>query len=257
MIIDLRFGDTIEQMKLIPNKSIDFICCDLPYGTTKNHWDIVIPFDKLWEQYERIIKNNGAIALFGQGLFFIDLINSNRKLFRYDLVWDKQLTSGFLNANRMPLRVHENIAIFYKQPPIYNSQYTEGKPLHSKGKSYLNKEHKNENYGKFKMIEDINVGNTQKHSKSIISFQKPHPSKSLHPTQKPVELIGWLIMSYSNENDTVLDNTFGSCTTGIACINTNRNFIGIENNIHYFNISLKRINEKQKEKEFILLNSMI
>ena len=255
MTIDLRYGDTIEQMKLIPDKSIDFICCDLPYGTTQNKEDIIIPFDKLWEQYERIIKDNGAIVLFGQGLFFVDLINSNRKLFRYDLVWDKQLISGFLNANRMPLRVHENIAVFYKQLPTYNPQYTEGKPLHSKGKSYLNKEHKNENYGKFEMTDDNRAGSTQKHPKSIISFQKPHPSIAKHRTEKSIEMLEWLINSYSNEGDIILDNTFGSCTTGIACINTNRNFIGIENNMDYFNISLKRVEEKRKEKEFNLITS--
>ena len=247
--IELIQGYCLEKMKDIPDKSIDMILCDLPYGITQNKQDIIIPFDKLWEQYERIIKDNGAIVLFGQGLFFVDLINSNRKLFRYDLVWDKQLISGFLNANRMPLRVHENIAIFYKKLPTYNPQCTEGKPLHSKGKAYLDKEHKNENYGKFKMTDDSRAGSKQKHPKSIISFPKPHPSIAQHRTEKSIEMLEWLIKSYSNENNTILDNTFGSCTTGIACINTNRNFIGIENNMDYFNISLKRVEEKRKEKE--------
>ena len=165
----LFWADCFDVFPLIADKSIDMILCDLPYGTTQNKYDIILPFDKLWEQYERIIKDNGAIVLFGQGLFFVDLINSNRKLFRYDLVWDKQLISGFLNANRMPLRVHENIAVFYKKLPTYNPQY--------------------------------------------------------------------------------------SCTTGIACINTNRNFIGIENNMDYFNISLKRVEEKRKEKDFNVVTS--
>ena len=169
--IKLYNGDCLEVMKDIPDKSIDAIIADLPYGTTQNRYDITLPFDKLWSQYERIIKDNGAIVLFGQGLFFVDLINSNRKLFRYDLVWDKQLISGFLNANRMPLRVHENIAVFYKKLPTYTPQYTDGKPLHSKGKSYLNKEHKNENYGKFEMTDDSRAGSTQKHPKVLSRFK--------------------------------------------------------------------------------------
>ena len=241
--IELIQGYCLEKMKDIPDKSIDMILCDLPYGITQNKQDIIIPFDKLWEQYERIIKDNGAIVLFGQGLFFVDLINSNRKLFRYDLVWDKQLISGILNANRMPLRVHENIAIFYKKLPTYNPQCTEGKPLHSKGKAYLDKEHKNENYGKFKMTDDSRAGSKQKHPKSIISFPKPHPSIAQHRTEKSIEMLGWLVSTYTNEGDTVLDNCMGSGTTGVACKNLNRSFIGIELDLEYFKIAEKRINE--------------
>ena len=245
---EILLGDCLELMKDIPSESIDMILADLPYGTTQNKQDITLPFDNLWEQYERIIKDNGAIVLFGQGLFFVDLINSNRKLFRYDLVWDKQLTSGFLNANRMPLRIHENIAVFYKQLPTYNPQYTEGKPLHSKGKSYLNKEHKNENYGKFEMTDDSRAGSTQKHPKSIISFQKPHPSKAQHRTEKSVEMLEWLIKTYTNENELVLDNTAGSGTTAIACLNTNRQFIVMEKEQKYYDIILKRVAEFNKNK---------
>ena len=135
-MIDLWLGDCLEKMKDIPNRSIDMIICDLPYEITANPFDIALSFDRLWQQYERIIKNNGCIALFGQGTFYVDLVNSNRKLFRYDLVWDKGLITGFLNAKQMPLRQHEQIAIFYKKQPVYNPQYTEGKPLHSKGKKY-------------------------------------------------------------------------------------------------------------------------
>ena len=138
--MQLYKGNCLEIMTKIPNKSVDMICCDLPYGTTQNKLDIVIPFEPLWEQYERIIKDDGCIALFAQGLFYVDLVNSNRKLFRYDLVWDKVLVSGFLNAKRMPLRQHEQIAIFYKKLPLYNPQFTQGKPLHSKGINYMNKE---------------------------------------------------------------------------------------------------------------------
>ena len=248
MINKIYNEDCLIGMQRIPDKSIDMILCDLPYGTSACKWDVVIPFEPLWEQYKRIIKDNGAIVLFGQGLFFVDLINSNRKLFRYDLVWDKQLISGFLNANRMPLRVHENIAVFYKKLPTYNPQYTEGKPLHSKGKSYLNKEHKNENYGKFEMTDDSRAGSTQKHPKSIISFQKPHPSKAQHRTEKSIEMLEWLIKTYTNEGETVLDNTMGSGTTGVACVNTNRNFIGMELDEGYFNIATNRIQEAKNNK---------
>ena len=140
--------DCLEGMKLLNDRSIDLICTDLPYGVTQNKSDIVIPFEPLWEQYERIIKENGAIVLFGQGMFYIDLVDSNRKLFRYDLVWDKILTTGFLNAKKMPLRQHEQIAVFYKKPPIYNPQFTVGKPLHSQGKACAGDEIVNNNYGK-------------------------------------------------------------------------------------------------------------
>ena len=132
-------GDCLEVMKTIPDKSVDMICCDLPYELTQNKDDIKIPFEPLWKEYERIIKDNGCIALFAQGLFYIDLVNSNRKLFRYDLVWDKVLTSGFLNAKRMQLRKHEQIAIFYKKLPTYTPQFSQGKPLHGKGTSYMDK----------------------------------------------------------------------------------------------------------------------
>jgi len=195
---NILHGDCLELMKDIPDKSIDMILCDLPYGTTKNKKDIILPFDLLWNQYERIIKDNGAIVLFSQGLFYVDLVNSNRKLFRYDLVWDKKLVSGFLNANRMPLRVHEQVAIFYKKLPTYNPQFTEGKPLNSKGSLYLTKDPKNENYSKFNNTDDSRAGSTQKHPKSIISFQKPHPSAALHRTEKSIECLEWFIKSFTN-----------------------------------------------------------
>lgn len=234
-------GDCLEVMDDIESESVDMILCDLPYGVTQNKSDVVIPFDKLWTQYKRIIKQNGAILLFGQGLFFVDLVNSNRKMYRYDLVWDKQLKSGFLNANRMPLRQHEQIAVFYKSLPTYNPQFTEGKPLHSKGSAYKTKEHKNQNYGKFHSMEDCRAGSTQKYPSSILSFQKPHPSVAKHRTEKPVELLEYLILTYTNSGETVLDNCMGGGSTGIAALNTNRKFIGIELDDHYFNIAKERI----------------
>ena len=242
-MIDIRQGDCLELMKDIPDESIDMILCDLPYGTTQNKSDIIIPFDKLWNNYERIIKDNGAIVLFAQGVFYVDLINSNRKLFRYDLIWDKVLTTGFLNAKRMPLRRHEQIAVFYKKLPKYNPQFTSGKPLHSKGKTYKDKPIVNQNYGVFHTADDSRAGSTEKYPTSILKFQKPHPSISVHRTQKPIELLEWLINTYTDEGETVLDNCMGSGSTGVACVNTNRNFIGYELDEKYFEIAEKRINE--------------
>lgn len=250
MQIDLIQGDCLYLMKKIPDSSVDMILCDLPYGVTQNKIDKCISFDKLWAEYERVIKPNGCIALFGQGLFYVDLVNSNRKMFRYDFVWDKKLTSGFLNAKRMPLRRHEQIAIFYKKQPTYNPQFTKGKPLHSKGINYINKEPKNQNYGVFYNTADERKGCTDKYPTSIIAFKKPHPSVAKHPTQKPVELLEYLIKTYTNEGDIVLDNCMGSGSTGVACINTGRNFIGIELDEKYFNIAKERIKEaKQKRKQ--------
>lgn len=235
--------DCLEGMKKIDDKSVDMICTDLPYGVTQNKSDIIIPFKPLWEQYERIIKDNGAIVLFGQGIFYIDLVNSNRKLFRYDLIWDKCLTSGFLNAKRMPLRQHEQIAVFYKKLPTYNPQFTEGKPLHSKGISYKNKEIKNQNYGKFNAADDIRSGSTQKYPTSIIRFQKPHPSITKHRTEKSIELLEWLIKTYTNPGDLVLDSCAGSCTTAVAALNTGRNYICFEKDKDIFEVGNKRVAE--------------
>lgn len=237
----LQQGDCLELMKDIPNKSIDLILCDLPYGTTRNSWDTVIPFEELWKQYNRIIKDNGAILLFAQGKFYVNLVSSNMKDFRYDIVWNKQLTSGFLNAKRMPLRKHEQIAVFYKHLPTYNPQFTEGKPLHSKGTAYKTKELTNNNYGDFNATDDSRAGSTDKYPTSIIDFQKPHPSVSVHPTQKPIELLEWLIKTYTNEGDTVLDNCMGSGSTGVACLNTNREFIGMELDEKYFQVACDRL----------------
>lgn len=245
--IQLFQGDCLELMKNIPDKSIDMILCDLPYGATQNPDDVVIPFDELWQDYERIIKDNGAICLFAQGKFYVDLVNSKRKLFRYDLVWNKQLTSGFLNANRIPLRQHEQIAVFYKKLPTYNPQFTQGKPLHSKGVSYKNKKAKNQNYGDFGVTDDSRAGSTEKYPTSILTFAKPHPSIAIHRTEKPVDLLEYLVKTYTNEGDIVLDNCMGSGSTGVACVNTGRNFTGIELNENDFNIAKIRIDEAVKE----------
>jgi len=254
--IDLRYGDTIEQMKLIPNKSINLICCDLPYGTTACPWDVIIPFDQLWEQYERIINDNGAIVLFGKQPFTTDLINSNRRLFKYELIWEKDKPNNFALANKQPMCYHENILVFYKKQPTYNKQMIEregkgvwrynfdishdNRTIHGTNKKYQGKKNKS-NY-------DIKL----KNPKSILYYDTGKRQQLLHPTQKPISLIEWIINTYTNEYDVVLDNTYGSCTAGVACIITNRNFIGIENNKNYFDISTVRITEMLKQKEFII-----
>ena len=240
-MVELLKGDCLELMKDINDKSIDMILCDLPYGVTQNKLDIVIPFDELWKQYELIIKDNGAIVLFAQGIFYIDLVNSNRKLFKYDLVWDKQLITGFLNAKRMPLRQHEQIAVFYKKAPTYNPQFREGQPLHTKGKKYIDKSVVNQNYGKYHSTDDSRAGSTKKYPTSILTFQKPHPSIAKHRTEKPVELLEYLIKTYTNEGETVMDNCMGCGNTGVACLNTKRNFIGMEINREYFKVASNNV----------------
>jgi site-specific DNA-methyltransferase (adenine-specific) len=237
--------DCLEGMKDIDDKSIDMILCDLPYGRTKNKWDSIIPFEKLWGQYNRIIKNNGCIALFADGLFMADLMISNRKMWKYNLVWNKVLTSGFLNANRMPLRQHEEICVFYKAQPTYNPQKVKGKPNHSKGKP---KDCKNNNYGSYEFVDNKELHGDMKHPTSIITFSKPHPSVMRHPTQKPVALFEYLIKTYTNEGETVLDNCMGSGTTAIACINTNRNYIGFELDPDYCKIAEERIRKAKLDK---------
>lgn len=248
-MIKLQHGDCLELMKSIPDGSVDMVLCDLPYGATQNSKDKPLPFPDLWREYKRVVKKDGCIALFAQGLFYIDLVNSNRKMFRYDLIWDKVLTSGFLNAKRLPLRRHEQIAIFYRKKPTYNPQFTTGKPLHSKGTAYLSKSTgANRNYGKYTALEDERKGSTQKYPTSIIPFQKPHPRYAKHETQKSVALCEWLIKTYTNEGDLVLDNCMGSGTTGVACVRTGRNFIGIEIDSSTYETAQREIQEAQYGK---------
>lgn len=243
--IELWQGDCLQLMDNIADKSVDMILCDLPYGVTaKNKWDIVIPFEPLWEQYKRIIRDNGCIALFADGMFMSNLMQSNKKMWRYNLVWDKELTSGFLNANKMPLRSHEEICIFYKKLPTYNPQFTEGQPLHGMGKKFSQEKNKNNNYGDFNSCNNPSAkreGDTKKYPKSIVKFVRPASCIMIHPTQKPVELLEYLIKTYTNENDLVLDNCMGSGSTGVAAKNLNRKFIGIELDENYFNIAKERI----------------
>lgn len=243
-MIKLINGDCIEVMKDMINRGVkvDMILADNPYQETANPNDKRIPMGEMWDCYNALIKDNGVIALFAQGLFYVDLINANRKYFRYDLCWDKQMTTGFLNSKRMPLRSHEQIAIFYKKLPYYNPIFEQGKPLHSKGKGYASKEIKNQNYGKFSHTDDARAGSTDKYPRSIWVCKKDHPSVVLHPTQKPVALLQKLIETYTRPGETVLDNCMGSCSTGVACLNTGRHFIGIEINREYYDIAQRRIN---------------
>lgn len=233
-------------MRELPDKSIDMILCDLPYGITKNKWDRSISFEKLWEAYKRIIKSRGVIALFGQGKFYLNLVSGNRQWFRYDLIWGKGHPTGFLNARRMPLRRHEQIAIFYEHLPKYRPQYTQGKPpLHSCGTAYYQKEATNRNYGKFCRKNDDRAGSTERFPTSILKFAK-NPSNAMHPTEKPVELLEYLIRMYTDENDVVLDNCIGSGSTALACIGTNRKFIGYEITEEYYAIARERIEQAKR-----------
>lgn len=225
-------GDCLELMKDIPDKSVDLILCDLPYGTTHNKWDTVISFDKLWAQYNRIIKDNGAILLFSQMPFGANLIMSNPKMFRYEWIWEKTQATGHLNAKKMPMKAHENILVFYKHLPTYNPQMRTG------FKAYTQKSGRaSSNYGS--QIQVITENNGERYPIDIVEFEKD--SDKLHPTQKPVVLLEYLIKTYTNEGDTVLDNCMGSGSTGVACKNTNREFIGMELDEKYFKIACDRI----------------
>lgn len=226
-------------MCLIPDKSIDMILCDLPYGqTTRNKWDTIIPFDKLWEEYERIIKNEGVVVLFANGMFTADLMKSKSKLWRYNLIWEKTTPTGFLNAKKMPLRNHEDICIFYKKLPTYNPQKTTGHIRKvSKAKHKINCINSTD-YGEHGLT---TYDSTERYPKSILKFATDKQKSALHPTQKPVAILEYLIKTYTNENELVLDNCIGSGTTAVACINTNRNYIGFELDENYFNIASERI----------------
>jgi site-specific DNA-methyltransferase (adenine-specific) len=263
-------GDCMEVMKDIPSGSIDMVLCDLPYGTTQNKWDSVIPLDKLWQEYERIIKNNGAIVLTSQGVFTAKLILSNEKLFKYKIVGIKSKSTNFLNSNIQPLRKHEDICIFYKKQPTYNPQMILGEP-YDKG---IRKDQYTGSYGDFKPRHVKSNG--ERYPVDVICYEetpfeefdyiytKTSESEGdvLHPTQKPVELGRYLIKTFSNENDIILDNTCGSGSFLVAAVLENRRYIGIEKNedvllhkktpIDYVELSKKRICAAQKQNRILL-----
>jgi DNA modification methylase len=235
--MQLIHGDCLEKMKDIPDKSIDMILCDLPYGTTACKWDVIIPFEPLWEQYKRIIKDRGAIVLFGSEPFSSYLRMSNIKDYKYDWKWDKVRGSNFATVKIRPFNSFEDIMVFYKNQPTYNPQMEEGKPYTQK-QGYVGEAKQTGLHRK----EVITVNNGERYPLSIIRFSK---EQGLHPTQKPVALLEYLIKTYTLEGETVLDNTMGSGSIGVACINTKRNFVGIEKDDKYFEIAKKRIEEVQ------------
>ena len=229
--------DCLIGMKEIPDKSIDMILCDLPYGTTRNKWDTAIPLNWLWDEYNRVIKDNGAIVLTAQTPFDKVLGVSNIENLKYEWIWQKPSGTGHLNAKKMPLKNHENILVFYKKLPTYNPQFTEGKVYKAKsGRA-------SSNYGPQKSVTTQNNG--QRYPLSVQNFNKEN---GLHPTQKPVTLFEYLIKTYTNEGETVLDNCMGSGTTAIACINTNRNYIGFELDEEYYNLANERISKTLKSE---------
>lgn len=242
--IELWQGDCLELMNNIPDKSVDAIITDLPYGTTQCKWDTIIPFEPLWKQYNRIIKDNGAIVLFGTEPFSSHLRLSNLKNYKYDWIWDKVKGTGFLNAKKQPMRNHELISVFYKKQCTYNPQKTYG---HKMKKSYRSKDLQTEVYGEMK--NDYTYESTERYPRSIQVFSTDTQNSSLHPTQKPVALIEYLIKTYTNEGEVILDSCAGSMTTGIAAINTNRKVICIENDENIFDVGRNRIIEYLKESK--------
>lgn len=232
-------ADCFDAMKEMPNGCVDMILCDLPYGTTECKWDSVIPFEPLWKEYERLIKDNGAIVLTGAMPFTAVLVCSNLKLFRYSLVWDKvNRYTGYANANRMPLKRHEDILIFYKKLPTFNKQYRDGKPYVGRTSTKPG-----EHLDGFGLTPARLIVNNGQHNPCSIIEVKGDVKKGhgLHPTQKPVELFEYLIKTYTNEGDLVLDNCAGSGTTAVACKNLNRRWVCIEKDAGYYQKALKRL----------------
>lgn len=255
--IDLRQGNCLELMKSIGDKSIDLILCDLPYGTTRNKWDSVLDLELLWEQYNRIIKDRGAILLFAQTPFDKVLGYSNLKHLKYEIIWQKTAPTGFLNANKMPMKAHENILVFYKKLPTYNPQMTKGHPRKvsskfSRKKSVERHQGKSEvlasNYNSYGESQ-VGYDSTERYPLSVQVFAKDQQKENYHPTQKPVALLEWLIKTYTNEGNLVLDICMGSGSTGVACVNLNRNFIGMELTEQYFSIAKERIEKVVQAKD--------
>ena len=247
----IKQGDCLELMKKIPDKSIDMILCDLPYGTTACGWDIIIPFNKLWEQYNRIIKDNGAIVLFGSEPFSSHLRLSNLKNYKYDLYWQKEKPTNIFTIRKQFGRVIETISVFYKQQCVYNPQMKIRKNVTNPSpmKGDLNIAETNVVTGVYKHSDNYNPNVI--YPINLLTFNRDGKkgNKALHPTQKPVKLLEYLIKTYTNENDIVLDNCMGSGSTIIAAINTNRQYIGIEKDEKYFKIAEDRINQRLKEEE--------
>ena len=235
--MELHHGECIDIMKnKVPDKSIDLIVADLPYGMTRNKWDIVIPFDKLWQQLNRVIKENGAIVLFANNPFGSQLICSNLRYYRYSMIWEKNKFSDFLHAKRKPMKIHEDIHVFYKRQPVYNPQYTYSTPYER-----WNTQSAVDTQTNYNAHKENHVKNTdgRRLPTTILKFNLVE--RPVHPTEKPVELLKWLIKTYSNEDELVLDCCMGSGSTGSACVETKRKFIGIELNETYFRSCQSRL----------------
>ena len=231
-------ADCLEGMKRIDDCCVDLVIADLPYGTTRNSWDKRIDLESFWAQIKRVIKENAAIIMFADMKFAVELINSNPKMFRYDLVWDKAIPTGFLNANRMPLRSHELMLVFYSKLPVYNPEMAKGRHRLKGGTG-----RQSDNYGKYN---DSSNYSDLYYPKSIVQISNAIRAGGIHPTQKPVVLYEYLIKMYSNENDLVLDPVSGSGTIGIATINTKRKFIGFELDKEYYEASKERIKQHRR-----------
>ena len=245
--IELMKGDCLEMMKSIPNGSVDLILTDPPYGTTQNKWDSVINLEGMWKEVWRVLKPNGACVLFSAQPYTSVLVTSQIKYYKYEWVWVKNLKTGNLNARRMPMGGHETLQVFYKKPPTYNPQKRKRTTEVKSGNKFNSK---TSNYGTQReeyldrQSDEINPDTV------LLQFKCVHNSSGkVHPTQKPVDLLEYLIKTYTQENETVLDFTFGSGSTGVACVNTNRNFLGVELDENYFNIAEKRIQDALDNKE--------
>jgi DNA modification methylase len=236
--------DCLEGMAMIPDKSIDMILCDLPYGTTRNKWDSVIDLEKLWALYERIIKDDGAIVLTAQTPFDKVLGASNLQLLRYEWIWEKTSPTGHLNAKKMPMKAHENILVFYKKLPTYNPQKTTGHLRKVSLASHKTNCEKSTNYNDYGLS---SYDSTERYPRSVQVFPTDKQKEALHPTQKPVALFEYLIRTYTNEGDIVLDNCMGSGTTAVAATRLNRNFIGFERESEYVRIANHRLESVQDE----------
>lgn len=271
-MIKLLQGDCLKLMQDIPDKSIDMILCDLPYGTTACKWDNIIPFDKLWEQYNRIIKNNCAIVLFGSQPFTSNLIHSNINNFKHEWIWEKQKSANFMSAKYQPLKYHENILVFsnggkvnYYPQKYQVLEFDEIKNMDNKQLKLLFETRDYDRYGKVDRRKNVNdcinpkdshygkmavkirnADDGTRYPKSVLKINKSI-NKNVHPTQKPTNLLEYLINTYTKENDLVLDNCMGSGSCGVACLNTNRNFIGMELDKNYFNIAKERIEQRLEE----------
>ena len=241
--VDLRQGDCLELMQQVADKSVDMICCDLPFGMTANSWDTIIPFEPLWKQYSRVIKDHGAIVLFSQLPFGARLIESAPKAlpFRHEWIWEKTRATGFLNSHHAPLKAHENILVFYKHQPTYNPQFGTGKP-YKNSKVGIG----TSNYHRTKDRKITSQSDGRRYPRDVIRIENSNHN-SFHPTQKPTRLLNYLIKTYTNSGDVVLDNCMGSGSTAVACVETGRNFIGMEMNQHYFEVARERVKQSEME----------